>query len=127
MRDLKASPTKPLTLLYGKGFLHDHLGQILDDPGIAALELVANSYDAGAPNVTVIWPTLPGDILSVSDNGTGMTRQQFERRWRTLSYDREAEQSCEVEFPPDVKRTKRTAFGHNGKGRFSPFCFADTY
>jgi hypothetical protein len=56
-----------------------------------------------------------------------MTRQQFEKRWRTLSYDRQAEQGADVEFPPDVKKRKRTAFGHNGKGRFSPFCFADKY
>src|ERR1700728_4037271 len=127
MLDGNTTATEPLPLLYGKGFLHDHVGQILDDPGIAALELVANSYDAGAGKVTVMWPQLPGEPLSVSDIGTGMTRQQWERRWRTLSYDRQAEQGTEVEFPADVKRTRRTAFGHNGKGRFSPFCFADIY
>lgn len=127
MPDQKMTVTEPLPLLYGEGFLRDHVGQILDDPGIAALELVANSYDAGAGKVNVVWPELPGEILSVSDNGIGMTRQQFERRWRTLSYDRQAEQGIEVEFPNDVKKSIRTAFGHNGKGRFSPFCFADTY
>jgi hypothetical protein len=119
------SPTLPL--FFGEGFFHDHVGQILDDPSIAILELVANSYDAGAEKVDVIWPDLPGDVLSVSDNGTGMTRQQFERRWRTLSYDRQVEQGADVDFPPGVKKRKRTAFGHNGKGRFSPFCFADKY
>jgi len=119
------SPSLPL--LFGDGFFHDHVGQILDDPSIAILELVANSYDAGAEKVAVIWPDLPGDVLSVTDNGTGMTRSQFERRWRTLSYDRQAEQGVDVEFPPGVKKRKRTAFGHNGKGRFSPFCFADKY
>jgi hypothetical protein len=123
--DLAVSSSNPL--FFGEGFLHDHVGQILDDPSIAILELVANSYDAGADKVTVIWPDLPGEILSISDNGTGMTRQQFERRWRTLSYDRQAEQGADVEFPPDVRKRKRTAFGHNGKGRFSPFCFADKY
>ncbi len=120
-----ASPS--LLPLFGGGFFHDHVGQILDDPTIAILELVANSYDAGAEEVTVIWPNLPGEVLSISDNGTGMTRQQFERRWRTLSYDRQSEQGTDVEFPTGVKKRKRTAFGHNGKGRFSPFCFADRY
>jgi hypothetical protein len=119
--------TTSLPLLFGDGFFHDHVGQILDDPSVAILELVANCYDAGAEKVTVIWPDLPGEVLSISDNGTGMTRQQFERRWRTLSYDRQAEQGATVEFPPGARKRKRTAFGHNGKGRFSPFCFADKY
>lgn len=122
----KANKTAP-PVFFGQGFLHDHVGQILDDPATAIIELVANSYDAGADRVDVIWPNLPGEFLSIADNGTGMTRKQFERRWRTLSYDRQSEQGSEVEFPPGVKRQKRTAFGHNGKGRFSPFCFAHRY
>ena len=35
----------PLPLYFGDGFFHDHVGQILDDPSIAILELVANSYE----------------------------------------------------------------------------------
>src|SRR5262249_52899514 len=42
-------------------------------------------------------------------------------------YDRIAEQGMEVVFPAGVPSKKRTAFGHNGKGRFSPLCFADEY
>jgi hypothetical protein len=113
--------------LFGPDFLHDHVGQVMDDPTIAILELLANSYDAGADQVRVVWPTLVGDSLSVTDNGLGMTRKEFETRWRTLKYDRIKEQGSEVAFPTDVPATKRTAFGHNGKGRFSPFCFADEY
>lgn len=56
-----------------------------------------------------------------------MTQQEFERRWKTLAYDRLAEQGRQVVFPPGVRKTTRTAFGHNGKGRFSPLCFADEY
>lgn len=122
-----SKPSSPLPMLFGDGFFHDHVGQILDDPSIAIVELVANSYDAGAEKVMLIWPDLPGEMLSVTDNGSGMTREQFERRWRTLSYDRQTEQGVDVEFPPGAKKRKRTAFGHNGKGRFSPFCFADKY
>ena len=114
-------------LYFGDGFLRDHVGQILDDPAIAIQELVANSYDAGADEVEVVWPGQPGELLSVTDNGLGMTREQFQTRWRTLSYDRLAAQGPDVEFPPDAKKRKRTAFGHNGKGRFSPFCFAERY
>lgn len=112
---------------FGSGFLRDHVGQIMDDPQIAILELIANSYDAGALRVDVLWPALPGETLSVTDNGIGMTREELETRWMTFSYNRNQAQGVYVEFPPGVSASKRTAFGHNGKGRFSAFCFADEY
>lgn len=112
---------------FGPGFLRDHVGQIMDDPQIAILELIANSYDAGALRVDVRWPVLPGEILSITDDGIGMTREELETRWMTFSYDRIRTQGPHVEFPNGISAGKRTAFGHNGKGRFSPFCFADQY
>lgn len=127
MRRRASAAAHVTPFLFGSGFLHDHAGQIIDDPSIAIVELVANAYDAGAYRVEIFWPNLPGEALSISDDGTGMTPEEFERRWKTLSYDRAAEQGPEVEFPLDVERQKRTAFGHNGKGRFSAFCFADEY
>lgn len=120
-------PAKNGQFLFGSDFLHDHVGQIIDEPTVAVLELVANCYDAGADRVEIVWPALPGEALSITDNGTGMTRKEFETRWRTLKYDRVAEQGMEVVFPPGIPNKKRTAFGHNGKGRFSPLCFGDEY
>jgi len=113
--------------LFGTDFLQDHVGQIIQEPTVAILELVANCYDAGANQVEIKWPALVGDSLSITDNGTGMTRKEFETRWRTLRYNRIAEQGTEVVFPSTVLKKQRTAFGHNGKGRFSPLCFADEY
>jgi hypothetical protein len=112
---------------FGAGFLRDHVGQIMDNPEIAILELIANSYDAGASRVDVTWPVLPGDRLAVTDDGTGMTAEELESRWRTIKYDRLQTQGPYVEFPVGMSGNKRRAFGHNGKGRFSPFCFADQY
>jgi hypothetical protein len=119
--------SQKIPFLFGTGFLHDHVGQIIDDPSVAILELVANCYDAGADSVAIAWPNLPGEMLSITDNGTGMTREEFEKRWKTLAYDRQLEQGTDVAFPPGKRKAKRTAFGHNGKGRFSPLCFADEY
>src|ERR1035441_5816973 len=102
MRRSKAAVQHVTPFLFGSGFLHDHVGQIIDDPSIAIVELVANAYDAGAYRVEVVWPNLPGEVLSVTDDGTGMSPQQFELRWKTLSYDRIAEQGTEVAFPPDA-------------------------
>jgi hypothetical protein len=46
-------------IAFGPGFLQDHLGRIIDDPQTATMELIANSYDAGASKVEVRWPALP--------------------------------------------------------------------
>jgi tetratricopeptide (TPR) repeat protein len=100
----------------------------MTEPRIAIVELVANSYDAGAREVRVTWPGAKGSEFEIRDNGTGMTLDQFNRRWRTLSYNRLHEQGEKVEFPPGTKgRRDRVAFGQNGKGRHGAFCFADTY
>ena len=69
-------------------FLQDHAGQIISEPRTAILELIANSYDAGATQIDIVWPTEKGEKLSVTDNGIGMTKAEFEKRWKTLCYDR---------------------------------------
>ena len=88
MRKTAGSTASIPSFAFGPGFLQDHLGRIMDDPQTAIMELIANSYDAGASIVEVHWPALPGDTLSVSDNGTGMTAEELETRWRTFSYNR---------------------------------------
>jgi hypothetical protein len=50
-KGLSAKPKKEGQFLFGSDFLHDHVGQIIDEPTVAILELVANSYDAGADRV----------------------------------------------------------------------------
>ncbi len=122
------SPTPEQGLLFGPSFLRDHAGYIMAEPRIAIVELVANSYDAGATEVRVLWPEERGGDLEIADNGTGMTLEQFNRRWRTLSYNRLEEQGAKVEFPPGTRgKRERIAFGQNGKGRHGAFCFADAY
>jgi hypothetical protein len=108
-------------------FLQDHAGQIISEPRTAILELIANAYDAGATNIEIVWPAEKGQEFSVIDDGIGMTKAEFEKRWGTLCYDRAAEQGTAVVFPKGVKGIKRTAFGRSGKGRHAPFCFADSY
>jgi hypothetical protein len=108
-------------------FLLDHAGQIVSDPRTAVLELIANSYDAGATKIDIIWPVEKGERFSIMDNGIGMTKDEFERRWGTLCYNRAAEQGNDVVFPKGVRGIKRTAFGRSGKGRHAPFCFAESY
>jgi len=121
-------PLLDVPFSFGPKFLQDHAGHIMTDPRIALVELVANSYDAGASLVKLSWPDAVGETFKISDNGTGMTVSEFRKRWKTFSYNRPEEQGSYVEYPADKKGpAKREAFGQNGKGRFAPFCFADDY
>jgi hypothetical protein len=112
---------------FGSGFLKDHAGKILTDSKIAIVELVANSWDAGADLVEITWPDDYGEEIVIKDNGTGMTYDEFINRWIELSYNRRDEQGPDVVFPTGNQRSSRQAFGRNGKGRHGMFCFSDIY
>ena len=123
-------PASQLDLLFAERFLEVHAGpSIMRDPVTALVELVANAWDAGATEVNIRWPDEDiGRTFCISDNGHGMTRDQFERRWLTLSYDRRVGQGHRVEFPAESKvEAPRRAFGRNGIGRHAMFCFGDSY
>lgn len=112
---------------FGPGFLRDHAGHIMSEPHIAVVELIANAYDAGATSVQIRWPDASGGEFEIADNGSGMTAEEFNRRWKALSYNRTLEQGAEVKFPSGNRSSPRTAFGQSGKGRHGAFCFADVY
>jgi len=116
-------------ILFDARFLESFAGQnILHDHKTAIMELIANAWDAGATRVDITWPDgANGGQFSVSDNGTGMTKDEFSTRWRTLSYNRLASQGPDAEFPADVDVRRRPAFGRNGIGRFAGFCFGSHY
>jgi hypothetical protein len=116
-----------LPFSFGEGFLQDHAGHIISDPRIALIELIANAYDAGATKVELHWPEEAGQPFVLTDNGTGMSRPEFERRWKTLCYNRLHEQGLHAENPNRIPGKKRVAFGYSGKGRHGAFCFADFY
>jgi BMFP domain-containing protein YqiC len=118
------------TSLFDDRFLESFTGKgIMSDSRIAITELIANSWDAGATKVEILWPIEDGDNFSICDNGHGMTEQQFNKRFRTLAYDRTKEQGGYAEVPSDLKTliSKRPTFGRNGKGRFSGFAFGEFF
>ncbi len=113
---------------FAPNFLDDHARRMISDPEIALIELVANCWDAGADRVDIKWPEVSRpDLIEIRDNGTGMTSEQFLQRWLELNYDRVKNQGEDVIFPPDNRSSHRKAFGRNGKGRHSMFCFANEY
>jgi len=118
-------------VLYDERFLDSHAGKhILHDPKTAVVELIANAWDAGATDVKILWPISKATPrFSIQDNGTGMTNAEFNTRWRTLNYNRQDHQGSTVTFPDGLKpgQPDRTAFGRNGIGRWSGFCFGKAY
>lgn len=114
--------------IFEDDYLIKSLGNIIRDPEYALTELVANAWDSGATKVSIEIPNQAGGLIKVSDNGSGMTDEEFKMRWMKLGYNRIKHQGKNVEFPPgreDVSR--RHAYGRNGVGRHGMFCFADKY
>lgn len=113
--------------LFEENYLVRTLGRIAQDPEVALTELVANAWDAGASLVDLTVPPTRELLLTVEDDGHGMTAAQFKGRWMKLAYDRIKHQSHMVEFPPERKDWRRRAYGRNGVGRHGLLCFADRY
>lgn len=113
--------------LFEENYLIRTLGRIAQDPEVALTELVANAWDAGASLVDITIPPTRELVLTVEDDGHGMSEAQFKGRWMKLAYDRIKHQSAIVEFPPERKEWRRRAYGRNGVGRHGLLCFADQY
>ncbi|PRX02606.1 UNVERIFIED_ORG: histidine kinase/DNA gyrase B/HSP90-like ATPase [Martelella mediterranea] len=116
-------------LLFDDRFLDKYAGPIITDPAVAIVELVANAWDAYTTKVDIVWPKRSQDIpFSITDNGKGMTPAQFERRWKTLDYNRLAEEGSKAAPPADLPDSHpRHPYGRNGKGRHAAFKFSDPY
>ncbi|MEZ4226713.1 MAG: ATP-binding protein [Polyangiaceae bacterium] len=120
-----AAPTQGS--LFEEDFLRRTLGDVVRIPDVALSELVANAWDAGASAVALTIPGERGEVLSVEDDGSGLTPDSFQQRWMTLAYDRQKHQGAAAEFPPERHDWTRRAYGRNGQGRHGLLCFADTY
>jgi hypothetical protein len=120
-------PEQQQQILFGEDFIDDHAGRLIHNPDIALVELVANAWDAGASQVQITWPLDHEEKVAVEDNGTGMTHDGFFFCWNHINYNRHSHQGRQAEFPPGAPQRSRNAYGCNGKGRHSMFCFNDEY
>ena len=69
---------KPLQgTLFEQDYLIRTLGNLATAPDVALTELVANAWDAGASKVDIKIPDQLGELLSIADDGCGMTAKQF--------------------------------------------------
>lgn len=113
--------------LFEEDYLLRTLGSISHSADVALTELVANSWDAGAAKVEIFIPESMEGELTVRDDGCGMTKEQFEKRWMTLGYNRIKHQGLSADFPPERTSWRRPAYGRNGMGRHGLLCFASKY
>lgn len=91
------------------------------------VESAANVWDAGIHNVDITIPYEEYKKIVVEDDRTGMTDREFRNRRMTSNRDRQKRQEKEVDFPTDVKNSKRVAYGRNGIGHHDMLCFSDSY
>ena len=112
--------------LFEDDYLIRTLGPLANSAEIALTEIVANAWDAGATTVDIFIPEKAGDKMTITDNGTGLSKDEFYNRWMKLGYNRLKSQGKKVEFPPKVKG-QRMAYGRNGVGRHGMLCFNNEY
>lgn len=104
--------------------------KITNRSDLALTELVANAWDSGASKVEITIPELKRfeDIyIKIEDDGSGMTKEEFNARWMTLAYNRLRHQGEYADMPPERAEIRRRAYGRNGVGRHSMLCFSNRY
>lgn len=84
--------------------------RLVKQPEVALLELVKNAYDADAKTCTIDHGIT--DTVSVADDGTGITLEEFERGW--MSIGSSSKQGVET-TPVYARRVT----GEKGIGRFA--------
>lgn len=105
---------------------NENIKHIISNPFNAIIEIISNSWDSGAENISITWPNDREEEVVVEDDGEGMTDEEFREIWPKISYNRFEYKGKEVTFRRE-RKGDREAYGQHGKGRHSPFCFAQSY
>lgn len=82
--------------------------RLVGKPYVALAELVKNSYDADATEVSI---SFGNDSITVSDNGDGMNKPEFIKHWLRVGTTHKQNKT--------ITRRKRTVTGSKGVGRLS--------
>ena len=86
----------------------------ISNKNVAILELIKNSYDAGAKKVEVFLKneTIPEYAeLIISDDGDGMSNEDLENKWMNIASSHKKEEP--------IKKNSRILVGEKGIGRLS--------
>ncbi len=94
-----------------EGRLLQELGErLVASPEVALVELIKNAYDADSPECHV--NLVNEDTLEISDNGHGITLDEFENRWMRIATGGKEKEQLSRKF-------KRRLTGAKGIGRFA--------
>ena len=90
--------------------------ELINDKFIAIFELVKNSYDAGAKNVTIKFQNIYSDEskIYIIDDGKGMSKQEIIDKWLFVAYSEKKNSTYR-----DNIKFRRNYAGAKGVGRFS--------
>ncbi|PPC77910.1 ATP-binding protein [Pokkaliibacter plantistimulans] len=107
----------PLELKYSHNII-EHLGLKLyqNRPTNVLAELVSNSWDADAQHV---WIDLNSTHVAVSDDGSGMTRQELADNYLVIGKKKRTEKNL-----TEMTGKKRKLMGRKGIGKLAPFGIA---
>lgn len=94
--------------------------ELINDDNIAVLELVKNSYDAGAQKVEIYFKNVKGNLeaseIIILDDGVGMSREDITEKWLNIAYSDKKSSP----YKKDQKTGRRRyQAGNKGIGRFS--------
>ena len=84
--------------------------ELISTEYVAVAELVKNAYDAGARNVVIELRRTPEQRIVISDDGVGMSLEEFRRLWMMPGYSEKLQ--------TDVSGV-RPLLGEKGIGRFA--------
>lgn len=89
--------------------------ELINNDNVAVMELVKNSYDAGAKEVTVEFKNLKSKDrknheIIIADDGIGMSKEDILHKWLNLAYSIKRVQNAQ---------NNRLQAGNKGIGRFS--------
>lgn len=90
--------------------------ELINDKYIAIFELVKNSYDAGAKNVTIKFENIYSNdsTIYIIDDGKGMSKQEIIDKWLFVAYSEKKNSTYR-----DNIKFRRNYAGAKGVGRFS--------
>ncbi|HEY4601221.1 MAG TPA: ATP-binding protein [Cerasibacillus sp.] len=92
--------------------LYDLLGgENIETDSIAIAEQIKNSRDANATDVTIDFSKMEENIITITDNGQGMSLEEIHDNWLTIGTSSKINDSAKL--------------GGKGVGRFSLFRLAD--
>ena len=108
-RDTVTEDFEPVKFQADSALLRELGERLVGQPHIALAELIKNAYDADATLCTV---SIDADEITVTDNGHGMTREEFLTHWMTIGTRNKQDRGQSRYFARNVT-------GSKGVGRLS--------